>query len=473
VTFDRFATALFFVAVATTACLMPAQSDTWWQLRAGQYMLTTGSVPLRDTFSHSVNGGYWPNHEWLSQVILYGVYRIGGLPGLTGFAAAVVTASWCIVWRVTPGTARTRLGLSALAVGPFATEWSLRPQIFTLLCMAATVWLLVHRRYFLLPPLFAVWANLHGGVMLGGLVVASHALASVVSERRLWTRPMVAGGLCALMTGVTPLGFSLWTEVPAMLGRLRDYGVLEWRPPSIQDRLLAPFWLMCATFSVLSFRRKVWREDPAQSLTVWGAAALLPVAVNASRNIPAALLLMVPALGTLMSGMSLVWDRPRQLERPAFNRAALSIGCLAAIAAVVLAWSIEIPKLQWRPLPPGVIAAVRSCPDSIYNRYDEGGFLIWFVPERKVFIDSRQDPYPAELVREHIRVETTGDYTDLFARYSIRCALVLGKTVLGRRLAADGWWPLYQDDWWTVLASPPSMASSAINMNAQAAPPAP
>ena len=83
-TFDRFATALFFVAVAATACLMPAQSDTWWQLRAGQYMLTTGIVPLRDTFSHSVNGGYWPNHEWLSQVILYGVYRIGGLPGLTG-----------------------------------------------------------------------------------------------------------------------------------------------------------------------------------------------------------------------------------------------------------------------------------------------------------------------------------------------------------------------------------------------------
>jgi hypothetical protein len=460
-TFDRFATALFFLALAATACVMPAQSDTWWQLRAGQEMIATGAFALKDTFSHTVYGGYWPNHEWLSQVILYSVYRIGGLPGLTGFAAAVVTTAWWLVWRLAPGTPRTRLIISALAIGPFATEWSLRPQIFTLLCLAATVWLLVRKRYFLLPPLFALWANLHGGVMLGGIVVASHGLASVVSERRLWTRPMIAGGLCALMTGVTPLGFSLWTEVPAMLDRLQEYGVSEWRPPSLGDRTLITFWVMLAIFAALVVHRKAWRADPARAVTVWGAVALAPVALNASRNVPALLLLMVPAVGTLLDGMSLIWTRSAPRERPALNRAILAIASTAAVASVLFAWTVQIPKLQWRPLGAGMIAALQECPETIYNRYDEGGYLIWFVPERRVFIDSRQDPYPVELMREHIRVETTGDYGELFARYSIRCAFIPRETVLARRLSADGWFRLYQDAWWVVMTSPHAVVATS------------
>ena len=65
-TFDRLLTTLLFLAIALAAFLMPAQSDTWWQLRAGQEMWLTRHVLLRDTFSHTVRS-LWPNHEWLSQ----------------------------------------------------------------------------------------------------------------------------------------------------------------------------------------------------------------------------------------------------------------------------------------------------------------------------------------------------------------------------------------------------------------------
>ena len=82
-TFDRLLTTLLFLAIALAAFLMPAQGDTWWQLRAGQEMWRTRDVLLRDTFSHTVNGAPWPNHEWLSQVLFYGAYEAGGLPLLT------------------------------------------------------------------------------------------------------------------------------------------------------------------------------------------------------------------------------------------------------------------------------------------------------------------------------------------------------------------------------------------------------
>jgi len=456
ITFDRLSAALFFAALGCAACFMPAQSDTWWQLRAGQEIVDSGSVQLRDTFSHTVANGYWPDHEWLSQVIFYGLYRMGGLPLLTAVAAAVVTVTWLIVWSLTPGGLKTRLVLSTLAMGPFATEWSLRPQIFSLFLLALTIWLLVHRRHWFLPPLFAIWANLHGGVMLGVIVMASHAAASIVAERRLFTRAAIVGGISAAMTALTPLGFSLWTEIPASLGRLREYGVLEWRPPSLADPTLATFWPLAAAFVVLVVVTKPWHATKnGDSVLVWGALALLPVALNASRNVPSLLLLLVPAVGTLLESTSLRMPRRAgRRERPALNVAILTVACVCGLAAVAYGWAAELPRLRWRPLRPEMIAALTSCPERLYNRYDEGGYIIWFVPERKVFIDSRQDPYPPELMREHIRIETSGDYEEAFHRHAIRCAFGPTNSLLTRRLAENQWQPLYRDANWTVLAHP-------------------
>ena len=71
---------------------------------------------------------------------------------------------------------------------------------------------------------------------------------------------------------------------------------------------------------------------------------------------------------------------------------------------------MQIDHLRWTPLPAGSLRALARCPGNLYNRYDEGGYLIWFAPEKPVFLDGRQDPYEPRLVLEQIRIETTGDY---------------------------------------------------------------
>ena len=63
-----------FVVVTTIACFMPVQSDTWWQLRAGQDFWQTGSVVLEETYSHTAAGRFWINHEWLSEALFYALY---------------------------------------------------------------------------------------------------------------------------------------------------------------------------------------------------------------------------------------------------------------------------------------------------------------------------------------------------------------------------------------------------------------
>ena len=89
-TFDRLMATLLFLAIALSAFLMPAQNDTWWQLRAGREMWLTRHILLRDTFSHTVHGAFWPNHEWLSQVLFYGTYAAGGIPLVTVVSAVAV-----------------------------------------------------------------------------------------------------------------------------------------------------------------------------------------------------------------------------------------------------------------------------------------------------------------------------------------------------------------------------------------------
>jgi hypothetical protein len=451
-TFDTFSAALLFLAIAFAACLMPAQNDSWWHLRAGRDIVASASVPLHDSFSHTVNGGYWPDHEWLAQAIFYGIYRVGGLPLLTGFAAAIVTLTWLIVWRMTPGPVLVRVALTVPGVMLFARQWSLRPQLFTLLLLALTALLLARRRYALLPLVFVLWANLHGGVMLGVVVLGAVALMSVLADRRLFTRPAVAAVACALATGITPLGFSIWTEVPAALERSRSYGIAEWHAPTLADPGFAPLWLLAAGLLFLIAKTRAWRHlDKASHGVVWGAVALLPLALSSSRNTSAFVVLVVPALGAMLR--SELHPMPRvRIERPRANAAILATAVLLAAAAVGFAWTSGAARLQWQPLSREIIAAIDSCPGQIYNRYDEGGYLIWFTPRQKVFIDSRQDPFPPELIREHLRVERSGDYEALFRRYSIRCAFVPADSIVARRLTAGLWHDRYRDPNWVVLA---------------------
>ena len=90
----------------------------------------------------------------------------------------------------------------------------------------------------------------------------------------------------------------------------------------------------------------------------------------------------------------------------------------------------------------------------MYNHYDNGGPLIWFVPEQPVFIDSRQHPYPASFVVEHFDVEDSGNYAPLFARYGIRCAVLPPYSKVSQALTRDGWRVTYKDAAWVVAVRP-------------------
>jgi hypothetical protein len=450
VTSERLAIGLVFVVIGTLACLAPTQSDTWWLLRAGRETFATHHVSLADTYSSTATGLFWPNHEWLTEVIFYALYAIGRMPLVTLFCAAVILGTWGLSWSLTEGAFEIRFLVFAVCLVPSAESWAIRPQVFSMALFMLTTVLVLRDRLAWLPIVMLVWTNLHGAVALGLAAVIAALCADVVIRRRIrW--PMVLTAIaCVLVTFISPLGARLWSFIPASMERSRINQLIEWQAPGASPGLW-PFWGVAAALPIATV---LWRRrlDERTLKLVAIAFAILPLALTSIRNVAVFLLAAVPAITALARPRDRV-ERIRKAagEHVAVNAGILCAAVLAGAAVVVLAWLAPAPSLGWHPIGPPAIQAIASCGRPLYNTYGDGGVLIWFVPEQKVFIDNRQDPYPIDLLKANHQLELDGNYAAMFEKYGIRCAVVPPTSPTALALSKDaGWSQQYADDRWTV-----------------------
>jgi hypothetical protein len=451
-----------FVLIATIALLVPAQNDTWWHLAAGRDMVETGRVALTERWSHTAYGAAWPNYEWLSQVVFYVLYRVGGLPLLTVAAAASIVGAYSLTWLNTRGPLEGRALLLLVTAANATLVWAVRPQVFSLCLVAATLGLVLRRRWLWLPPLFVLWANLHGGVALGGLVLVAALLAAALVERPAAATIASAGFACLVAACLTPLGVWYWPEIVISLGRSSTNAIAEWQPPPLEGPHVI-FWSTIVSIPVVGFvfRRRLTSFDTVMPFVA--AVLCAALAARSRRNVPVFFLLAIPAASRLLwNGAAPAAAPPGDRRRSAalepwrhrLHVAILGVTLVVAAAAVAYVWSARPDLLGWRPMSVQAADAIRTCTPPMYNPYNEGGYLAWFVPSQPLFLDSRQDPYPVELVQAHIRAEQQQDYLPLFRRFGIRCAVFPAVSDGPSRLRKDGWRERFRDGQWVVLDPP-------------------
>lgn len=449
ITSERLTVGLVFAALAVLACLAPVQSDTWWHLRAGLDSWRGGTILLTDHYSHTADGRFWPNHEWLTQFVFYAAYHVGGLPLLTGLCAALMVGTWLLAWRLTRGTFELRLVLLAACLLSAAASFTIRPQVFSMFLFAVTCTLLAERRLRWLIPVFILWANLHGAVALGLVAVVSAWCAALVSRDRLRDLTWIAIG-CGLATLVSPLGWRLWSEMLISIERSRVNALREWQPPGFTVDLW-PFWAFAAVVPLATLWR--WRRADRPTRTLAAIAlAILPLAGRSMRNVHIFLLAAMPALAGLLSVAATARKSRVVRENERVNAAVLGAGALVAAIVVVLAWRAPAPRLGWRPISQAAVSAIRSCGDPMYNTYGDGGYLIWFVPEKRVFIDNRQDPYSIELLAANRSLELDGNYQHVFKDHGVQCVVVPPTSLIATRLRSDpAWSPGFADEGWAIF----------------------
>jgi hypothetical protein len=400
-------------ALPVAVALIPALDyDIWWHLRTGQWVVEHGTVPATDPFSQYglETGKPWVAYSWLFEVLVYGAYRFLGYPGIFLFRAALTVAVVVALHRLVAKREPRFLvaaGVTSVALMAMLPLLNDRPWLFSILFSAVTLDVILDLRdgkpaplAFLLPPLFALWANLHvqfvHGLFLLGLACAAPLLDRLLrreppgdgANRALtprWWRLVGLTAACTLATLATPYHVHLYRVV------------LEYGTHQVPHQLVAEFkalefrnfwdWSVLLLGAAAAFA--LGRRRGLSAFDVLLLAACAWFAFRSRRDIwllALAALALVPAARTLPAAARVFWPTWRQ----ALATAAVVLTLAAGYWTYAVSGSHVQDTLEARfPAKAAAFVREKEYPGPLYNGFDWGGYLIWELPELPVALDGR------------------------------------------------------------------------------------
>jgi hypothetical protein len=472
-----------FLAAVGLAALRPIDDpDFWWLLRAGRYMIETQSFPTTDPFSATAFGAEWLNHAWGFELLVYGIYALGGTTGVILLQGLVAATAFGVLWGllrregVGQGWSLGLLSLGALATHGF---WSPRPQLVTYLMLAVFVRIVADyqagrvTRLWWLPILTAVWANLHAGFLVGPGLLALCAAGEFLGWL-LDDDSGRAGGLARARTLALWFGASLAASLAnpfhykavlfpfhVMGDPLSQAWISEWLSP----RFGHPAVLVLELFLGLTLLLALGTARPVPWRDLALLVPLVHLALQATRNTPLLVIGATPIVGrAVLSCVGMHWGR-----LPAMGRQAVVVGALALVlSACGLVAGSRAPAQVWnafRPafgmagtFPAGAVDFLRreGRRGTLWNDYGWGGYLVWHLyPELRVSIDGRMAVYGPERFREFLTVtQLDPGWREVLARLQADTAIVRNGSPLISALRASGWVVRYEDRVATVLDPP-------------------
>ncbi|HUB77616.1 MAG TPA: hypothetical protein VMB03_02415 [Bryobacteraceae bacterium] len=401
-------------------------SDFWWHLKTGQFIVEHRALPSPDFFAfttasavdayrgEAITRHFNLTHEWLAQVFFYLVWRAAGFGGVVVFRALLL-AAMCgfvglIAWRRCGGFYRSLAAACATAgmAIPFALD---RPYLITFLLLAATIAILEYRpSVWLLPPLFLVWANCHGGFFLGWLVLAAYAAEAFWRRSADARRLAIAGAIAFLLSGANPNGFRIVQVLFYYRSSALTRNLLEWaRPAWFALNEFTFLWLAAALLMLRARRRVRWVD--------WLLfAAFLAAACSAQRNT-----ILIGLFAPIVIVTYFPWKRKIQPLVPF----AASLVLIAGAMATSWGNAFELRAAEWRyPSGAAGFLLTHHIHGHIFNTYEYGGYLIWRLwPEQQVFIDGRS--LSESVFQDYGRIlynveEPGGNAQQLLDRYGIQ-----------------------------------------------------
>lgn len=474
-TIPRLLIAILFIAIFTMAVRLPADTDTWWHLRSGQYIVENGAVPTTDPFSHTKTGQPWIDHGWLAQLFWYGLFALGGWPGLSLGLAALVTLTFGLVWQVTPGNLYIRAFTMVLGAITSAVIWVARPQMVSFLLAGLMLFLLEkykregRRWVYALPLVMLLWVNIHGGYAIGFMLLGVYVVGEtfnrltghdddpVLSWRQIGLL-LLLGLIAFAVVVINPHGWQMWLYPfrTVGIGALRDF-IQEWRSPDFHLSLTWAFLAMLLlSLTVLgrSARRADWTD--LAMLGLWTFWSLF-----AARNIGLYGLLAIPALARYADA---AWGQYLPVSSASLRRQStrlnwvlLSLVVVAALVKMGVALNPqEAIKGEQEGLPAKAVEFIQQKrpPGPLFNSYNWGGYLIYKLwPDYPVYIDGRTDLYDDAFIRRYLAV-AAGDETwpQSLDEDGINLVLIESNSSLARLLRHDSaWTELYHDDMASVF----------------------
>lgn len=395
--------------------------DFWWHIATGRYIVENKGLPKEDpfTFTSSLEENKTPFSEkrtafllkqyWLAQVILYKVYDIFKEGGIIIFRSLLlITTVLLVLWwfkkqRVDFYISFTLIFLIYSATLSFTGE---RPVLFTLLFSMITFIILENFRkkrdnsIYLLIPLILLWANMHGGYILGVALILAYVTGDIIDfvflkrlhNKDLLLKTLKGSALAIIASFINPNYGTVFPLLLAKEGGFFTKNIQEYISPfilymmKIRDIDWGYIFLIFLTLYVIIARiRKI---PVAHCLLLTG---LLFMSVSALR-----FMIYYVAIGSMIVGKEVYQLIKDRIERPRLLKDVLLLVMFISSLSFALGF-IDVQKITFKKasgfsVPEGAAAFIKSnnIKGNIFCDMGSGGYLIWeLYPENKVFIDTR------------------------------------------------------------------------------------
>ena len=457
----------FFVIFTSAAReLLLRDPDLYWHITVGAKILSTGTLPWTDEYSHTFRGQPWIAKEWLSQVVLAKTYDLAGWYGITALMGVAVAGTYTLLL----GVLAERMRLVPALIGTLfaytlsATHFIARPHLLTfplLVLWTAAVVRAADAR--VVPSIYwvlimALWANLHSGFTLGLALAAGLAAEGVLAadpsaRARVALRWTIFLGAACAAALATPYGYQSALMTYKLFGGNESLKYLtEWHPLNFGKDRIAGHVLLLGLFAALYYgvRFPFVRCAITMAMIYLMLKHFRFIALSA---IVIPLLIAAPITQQFTQlGVSRVRetgafeDCVTALRRPAALVAALTIACLAAVSSMYFPERSPLRAVA----PSGAVDYLRTSATTgkIYNEYGFGGYLIFRGVQ--TFVDGRADQLFGGGFLDALFSALDGpkaDFLRLLDRYEIAAAIVRPGSPETLRLDdAAGWRKVYFDD---------------------------
>jgi len=444
-------------------------ADVGWHIRTGDWILAHHTVPTTDLFSFSKPGAPWFAWEWLSDLTFALLFRAAGLKAIVLLAGVVIGLYSTIVlrhafWR--GSNAMIALPLMLLGVGSSMMHYLARPHIFTLLFLAAGMWVLDSDRVrntwrvWLLIPMSIAWVNMHGGFFLFlaclGLLVAG-SVAEAWWKSTGWgavKRYSILFAGCSAASLVNPYGVNLHRHVAEYLRSdwIRNT-IQEFKAPAFRGE--GQFQLEILMLVGLLIAGLMLRKGKVVE-TLW-IVFLAHSALTSLRHAP---LFVVVAIPLVASEISAIWESTTaRMGRQSMLAIFHTLGCdlgkafrrtsvwiAAAVALVALApleWPADFPKeLFPTDLVTRHAELIRT--SRVLTTDQWGDYLIFrFYPGQTVYVDGRSDFYGEGLGKEYLQLlQLSSGWQSILEKRAFDTVLLPPEWPLVEALKSDPGWRL-------------------------------
>ncbi len=469
---------IFVAIIALGLFVMAARSvtdpDVWWHLRTGQLILQSHAVFHKDPYSFTHAGQPWINHEWLSDVLMFELYRAGGTGALTLAFAVIVAAAFLLVFARTPGKPYLAALVTVWGALASAPSWGARPQVISLLLASLFLWLLERSQKHVgllwwTIPLTALWVNLHAEFALGIGLIALFLLGIVLdgvfgfegwtalAPRLRWLALALAG--CITVVPLNPYGTQMyWYPWHTLSSHVIVNYIEEWSSPDFHRLMYLPFFLMVLALALVAI--SPLRLKARELLLL---AVMLYAGLHSVRHIPIFALVAAPILAASLEA----WLQKRQIHlpvrvsNPGIAKLLLNVILLAAFAGFVV-FRVRFviqgqARAEAKAFPTQAVAFIlHDRPaEPLLNSYDWGGYLIWkLYPQYRVFVDGRTDLYEGGGFLDDMAsiYNLQGQWQAKFDSWRIRTVFLPPNAPLIAALRSHpGWKQIYADSQAVVL----------------------